>query len=140
MSNSLFRTKKIENILAEGSDDVHGGGSLKRVLSMRDLTFFGIAAILVQEVLVAWVGPFFMEGQCGHIICDHRHCMRLYGPVLFGICQSYTGGRQCLHYAYASFGELFAWIIGWALIMEYSIVISMWLIAGVIILLPFSKR
>ena len=40
MSNSLFRTKKIENILAEGSDDPHGGGGLKRVLTVRDLTFF----------------------------------------------------------------------------------------------------
>ena len=48
MSNSLFRTKKIENILAEAerSDDPHGSGGLKRVLTVRDLTFFGIAAIL----------------------------------------------------------------------------------------------
>ncbi|MFZ1369358.1 MAG: amino acid transporter, partial [Ferruginibacter sp.] len=46
MSNSLFRTKKIKDILAEGSDDPHGGGGLKRVLTVRDLTFFGIAAII----------------------------------------------------------------------------------------------
>ena len=45
MSTSLFRTKKIESILAEGGDDTHGDGGLKRVLSMKDLTFFGIAAI-----------------------------------------------------------------------------------------------
>ena len=46
MSNSLFRRKNITNILAEGSDDSHGGHGLKRVLTVKDLTFFGIAAIL----------------------------------------------------------------------------------------------
>ena len=45
MANSLFRTKKIENILAEGSVDPNEGGGLNRVLSVRDLTFFGIPAI-----------------------------------------------------------------------------------------------
>ena len=39
MANALFRTKKIENILAEGSDDSHGGAGLKRVLTLKDLTF-----------------------------------------------------------------------------------------------------
>ena len=46
MSNSLFRRKSISNILNEGADDVHGSGGLKRVLTVKDLTFFGIAAIL----------------------------------------------------------------------------------------------
>ncbi len=46
MPNSLFRTKKIESILKEGSDDSHGSSGLKRVLNVRDLTFFGIAAII----------------------------------------------------------------------------------------------
>ena len=46
MSNSLFRTKKISAILSEGGDESHGGGGLKRVLNVRDLTFFGIAAII----------------------------------------------------------------------------------------------
>ena len=46
MSKSLFRTKKIESILKEGSDDGHGASGLKRVLTVRDLTFFGIAAII----------------------------------------------------------------------------------------------
>ena len=46
MPNSLFRKKNIASILAEGSDDPHAGDGLKRVLTVRDLTFFGIAAIL----------------------------------------------------------------------------------------------
>ena len=39
MSSSLFRTKKISAILSEGGDESHGGGGLKRVLNVRDLTF-----------------------------------------------------------------------------------------------------
>jgi len=42
MANSLFRIKKIDSILSQGGDDHHGKEGLKRVLNVRDLTFFGI--------------------------------------------------------------------------------------------------
>ena len=48
MSNSLFRRKDISSILSDsskGDTDVHSHG-LRRVLTVRDLTFFGIAAII----------------------------------------------------------------------------------------------
>jgi hypothetical protein len=45
MSSSLFRTKKIDAILKTAADEGHGN-SLRRVLTARDLTFFGIAAII----------------------------------------------------------------------------------------------
>lgn len=95
---------------------------MNRVLSLRDLTFFGIAAII-------GAGSFSSLGQA----CFNG------GPgvvVLFVICAIACGFTAMCYaefasripvagsaytYAYASFGELFAWIIGWALIMEYSI-------------------
>ncbi len=46
MNNSVFRRKNISSILAEGDDGTHGSQKLKRVLTARDQTFFGIAAIL----------------------------------------------------------------------------------------------
>lgn len=125
MSNSLFRTKNIDKILRDAetmADDPHAGGGLKRVLSLRDLTFFGIAAII-------GAGSFSSLGQA----CYNG------GPgvvVLFIMCAIACGFTAMCYaefasripvagsaytYAYASFGELFAWIIGWALIMEYSI-------------------
>ena len=125
MSNSLFRTKNIDKILRDAetmADDPHAGAGLKRVLSLRDLTFFGIAAII-------GAGSFSSLGQA----CYNG------GPgvvVLFIICAIACGFTALCYaefasripvagsaytYAYASFGELFAWIIGWALIMEYSI-------------------
>ncbi|MFM6925994.1 MAG: amino acid permease [Ferruginibacter sp.] len=122
MSNSLFRTKKIANILAEGSDDPHGGGGLKRVLTVRDLTFFGIAAILGAGSFSS-LGYAVFHGGPGVVILF----------VITGIACAFTAfcysefasripvAGSAYTYAYASFGELFAWVIGWALIMEYSI-------------------
>ena len=125
MSNSLFRTKNIDKILRDAAamaEDPHGGGGLKRVLTMKDLTFFGIAAII-------GAGSFSSLGQA----CYNG------GPgvvVLFIICAIACGFTALCYaefasripvagsaytYAYASFGEVFAWVIGWALIMEYSI-------------------
>ena len=121
MSNSLFRTKNIDKIVAEGSDDSHGGG-LKRVLTVKDLTFFGIAAILGAGSFSSLGGAVFNGGP-GVIVLF----------IITGIACAFTAfcysdfasripvAGSAYTYAYASFGEVFAWIIGWALIMEYSI-------------------
>lgn len=122
MSNSLFRTKKISSILSEGGDDAHGGGGLKRVLTLKDLTFFGIAAIIGAGSFSS-LGAAVFSGGPGVVVLF----------VITGIACAFTAfcysefasripvAGSAYTYAYASFGELFAWIIGWALIMEYSI-------------------
>jgi len=122
MGNSLFRTKKIESILSEGSDDPHGGGGLKRVLSVRDLIFFGIAAILGAGSFSSLGGAVFQGGP-GVVIL---FIITAIACAFTALCYSEFASRipvagSAYTYAYASFGELFAWIIGWALIMEYSI-------------------
>jgi len=119
--NQLFRKKEISELVKEG-DGVHESTGLKRVLSVRDLTFFGIAAILGAGSFSSLGGAVFSGGPgvvflfiitaiaCGFTaFCYSEFASRI--PVAGS---AYT-------YAYASFGELFAWIIGWALIMEYSI-------------------
>jgi amino acid transporter len=122
MSSSLFRTKKIESILAEGSDDSHGGGGLKRVLTVRDLTFFGIAAILGAGSFSS-LGFAVFHGGPGVVIL---FVITGIACAFTALCYSEFASRipvagSAYTYAYASFGELFAWVIGWALIMEYSI-------------------
>lgn len=124
MSNSLFRTKKIENIIAdntEGGDAVHAAG-LKRILSVRDLTFFGIAAIIGAGSFSS-LGEACFKGGPGVVIL-FVICGIACGFTAF--CYSEFASRipvagSAYTYAYASFGEIFAWIIGWALVMEYSI-------------------
>src|SRR5258706_7793487 len=122
MSNSLFRTKKISSILSEGSDDPHGGGGLKRVLTVKDLAFFGIAAILGAGSFSSLGGAVFHGGP-GVVIL---FVIPGVACAFTAFCYSEFASRipvagSAYTYAYASFGELFAWIIGWALIMEYSI-------------------
>lgn len=124
MSNSLFRTKKIENILAEshaGANEEHASG-LNRVLTVRDLTFFGIAAIIGAGSFSS-LGSAVFNGGPGVVV------LFIITGIACGftaLCYSEFASRipvagSAYTYAYASFGELFAWIIGWALIMEYSI-------------------
>jgi APA family basic amino acid/polyamine antiporter len=123
MIKQLFRTKKIESILAENphGDDHHGSG-LKRVLNTRDLTFFGIAAILGAGSFSSLGGAIFNGGP-GVIFL---FIITAIACAFTALCYSEFASRipvagSAYTYAYASFGELFAWIIGWALIMEYSI-------------------
>ena len=125
MSHPLFRTKKIDKILRDAAtmaEDPHAGAGLKRVLTMRDLTFFGIAAIigagsfssLGLAVFSGGPGVVILFIICG-IACGFTAlCYSEFASRIPVAGSAYT-------YAYASFGELFAWVIGWALIMEYSI-------------------
>jgi amino acid transporter len=123
MANSLFRKKKIESILAEGADDAHGGGgSLKRVLTVKDLTFFGIAAIIGAGSFSS-LGDAVFKGGPGVVVL---FIITGIACAFTAFCYSEFASRipvagSAYTYSYASFGELFAWIIGWALIMEYSI-------------------
>jgi len=124
MANSLFRTKSISNILAEaekGNTDGHKH-TLHRVLTARDLTFFGIAAILGAGSFSSLGGAVFHGGP-GVVIL---FVITAIACAFTALCYSEFASRipvagSAYTYAYASFGELFAWIIGWALIMEYSI-------------------
>lgn len=122
MSSSLFRKKNISSILAEGADESHGTHGLKRVLTVKDLTFFGIAAILGAGSFSS-LGSAVFHGGPGVVIL---FVITAIACGFTALCYSEFASRipvagSAYTYAYASFGELFAWIIGWALIMEYSI-------------------
>ncbi len=123
MSSSVFRTKKISKIIADAAANEEGHSSgLKRVLTMKDLTFFGIAAILGAGSFSSLGGAVFNGGP-GVIVL---FAITAIACAFTAFCYSEFASRipvagSAYTYAYASFGELFAWIIGWALIMEYSI-------------------
>jgi basic amino acid/polyamine antiporter, APA family len=123
MSNSVFRTKDIAKIVADNKKNEEGHASgLHRVLNVRDLTFFGIAAILGAGSFSSLGGAVFSGGP-GVVIL---FIITAIACAFTAFCYSEFASRipvagSAYTYAYASFGELFAWIIGWALIMEYSI-------------------
>ncbi|HTI08068.1 MAG TPA: amino acid permease [Puia sp.] len=124
MSNSLFRKKSIDKIVRdaeEGLSDGHGGG-LKKVLNVRDLTFMGIAAV-VGAGIFSTIGLAAYDGGPGISL------LFVLTAVTCGfsaLCYAEFASRvpiagSAYTYAYVSFGELVAWIIGWALILEYAI-------------------
>lgn len=118
--SNLFRRKPIETILKQGGDGEHSG--LSKVLTVKDLTFFGIAAILGAGSFSS-LGSAVFNGGPGVIFL---FVIVAIACAFTAFCYSEFASRipvagSAYTYAYSSFGELFAWIIGWALIMEYSI-------------------
>ncbi len=124
MSNSLFRKKSIAKINADaaaGLADGHGSG-LKKVLGVKDLTFMGIAAVIGAGIF-STIGTAAFNGGPGisllfvitAITCGFSAlCYAEFASRVPIAGSAYT-------YAYVSFGEVVAWIIGWALILEYAI-------------------
>lgn len=121
MLSSLFRKKSTTTVLKQGGDG-EDHGSMHKVLTVRDLTFFGIAAVIGGGTFSA-IGNACFEGGPGvtllYIICGIACGFTAMCYAEFASRVPVSGSAYT--YAYVSFGELFAWIIGWALIMEYSI-------------------
>ncbi len=124
MANSLFRKKSIDKIAADaaaGLSDGHSGG-LKKVLGVRDLTFMGIAAVIGAGIF-STIGTAAFNGGPGIVF------LFIITAITCGfsaLCYAEFASRvpiagSAYTYAYVSFGELVAWIIGWALILEYAI-------------------
>ena len=126
MANHLFRKKNIQTILRdaqEGLSDSEGHHTdLKRVLRVRDLTFMGIAAVIGTGVFTAIGSASFHGGPAvillfgfTAIACSFAaYCYAEFASTIPVSGSAYT-------YSYVSFGEIFAWIIGWDLLMEYAI-------------------
>ncbi|HJP62111.1 MAG TPA: amino acid permease [Mucilaginibacter sp.] len=127
MSKSIFRKKTIERILSDvasgfGDGEHSGDPHLKKELRVRDLTLMGIAAV-VGAGIFSTIGEASFQGGPGvsilfvitAITCGFSAlCYAEFAARIPVAGSAYT-------YAYASFGELIAWIIGWDLLMEYAI-------------------
>ena len=134
MANSLFRKKSIAQIQADaeagleheelvpgapGEEHITG---LRRSLTTFDLTMLGIAAI-VGAGIFAMVGEASFKGGPGVVF------LFVFAAIACGfaaLCYAEFASKipiagSAYTYAYASFGELLAWIIGWDLLVEYAI-------------------
>lgn len=134
MSNSLFRKKSIAQIQADAAagfseaEIVPGQPAdehvvtLRRTLGTFDLTMLGIAAIIGAGIF-AMVGQASYNGGPGVIF------LFVFAAIACGfaaLCYAEFASKipiagSAYTYAYASFGELLAWIIGWDLLVEYAI-------------------
>jgi basic amino acid/polyamine antiporter, APA family len=120
---NLFRKKTVSAILKQvEKDEADGVHKMGRHLGVRDLTAFGIAAIIGAGIF-STIGQASADGGPGVILlflftalaCSFAaFCYAEFASMVPVSGSAYT-------YSYVAFGEMFAWIIGWALIMEYGI-------------------
>ena len=120
MSRALLRTKPLKRIMNEAANKDSG---MKRVLGALDLTAIGVGAIIGAGIFVLTgtaaktaAGPSIMLSY----VFAGTAC------ILAALCYAEFATRMPISgsaytYAYATVGELCAWIIGWDLILEYTI-------------------
>ena len=122
MANRLFATKSYKMLMEE----MAGEHRLRRVLGPVALTSLGVGAII-------GTGIFVLTGIAAH---DKTGPALMLSFVFAGIACIFAAlcyaefasmvpvAGSAYTYAYATMGELFAWIIGWDLILEYAVASS----------------
>ena len=119
MANQLFERKPLKLLLEE----MAGENRLRRVLGPVQLTSLGVGAIIGAGIFVATgaaahnvAGPALMLSYVvAGITCVFAAlCYAEFASMVPVAGSAYT-------YAYATLGELFAWIIGWDLVLEYAV-------------------
>jgi APA family basic amino acid/polyamine antiporter len=120
MDSNLFKVKSLEQLVG---DVEHGGRALRRSLSAWDLTLLGIGAIIGTGIFVLTgtaaanqAGPAItLSYLAAGLACAFAAlCYAEFASMIPIAGSAYT-------YAYATLGELVAWMIGWDLILEYAV-------------------
>ena len=122
MAGSLFRTKSIDQLMADSGVTGEGGG-LKRTLGAFALVALGIGAIIGAGLFVRTAaaiaeraGPSvtlaFMVAGVGCAFAGL--CYAEFASIIPIAGSAYT-------YSYVTMGEFVAWIIGWDLVLEYAV-------------------
>jgi len=120
MASKLFATKPIGTILAEAAETSEH--SLKRALGPVNLVTLGIGAIIGAGIFVL-TGTAAAQFAGPAIVLSFA--IAGVGCVFAGLCYAEFASMipiagSAYTYGYATMGELVAWIIGWALVLEYA--------------------
>ncbi len=116
----IQRVKPLARILAEGADTTHG---LKRSLGPWQLTAMGIGAIIGTGIFVlTGVAAATRAGPALTISFIVAGIVSAFAALCYSeVASKIPISGSAYTYAYATFGELLAWIIGWDLILEYAL-------------------
>ncbi len=111
---SLFRTKPLD-------PHAHDSG-LHRCLTAFDLTLLGIGAIIGAGIFVlTGIAAALKAGPAISLSYILAGFAAMFAALSYAELSASIGGSgSAYNYAYISFGEMIAWIIGWALILEYA--------------------
>jgi basic amino acid/polyamine antiporter, APA family len=120
VDSNLLSTKSIEKLVG---DVEHGTKALRRSLSALDLTLLGIGAIIGTGIFV--LTGTAAANQAGPAIVVSYVAAGL-ACAFAGLCYAEFAAMipiagSAYTYAYATLGEVFAWMIGWDLILEYAV-------------------
>jgi basic amino acid/polyamine antiporter, APA family len=119
-SNSIFRKKSVSNVLSQ-QESSHGTGLVK-ILGVRDLTSFGIAAIIGAGIFSTIGRASFDGGPAVTLLFLFVSIACVFTALCYAQFASLVPvSGSAYTYGYISFGEIFAWVIGWALILEYAV-------------------
>jgi APA family basic amino acid/polyamine antiporter len=115
----LFQTKPLDRILAESESQ----NALKRSLGPGALVALGVGAVIGAGIFSLTGVAAATNSGPGLVF---SFVLAAIGCSLAGLCYSEFAtmipvAGSAYTYAYASFGELWAWIIGWDLILEYAV-------------------
>lgn len=120
--NSLFRKKNVGQILDEIKSNEAEGSSLHKNLKLRDLVSLGIAAIIGAGIFSTIGNASFNGGPAVVFLFVFTAIACLFSALCYAeFASTIPISGSAYTYAYTTFGELMAWILGWALVMEYSI-------------------
>lgn len=118
----LLRRKSVQDLQNGGADDAEGP-KLNKVLTSRDVFNHGVAAII-------GTGIFVLTGVAAH---DHAGPGIILSFLLAGFACAFVSfayaelssmipvSGSAYTYTYATLGEIFAWLIGWDLLLEYAV-------------------
>jgi len=117
---SIFRKKSLETLLAQAADSDKG---LKRTLGSWALITLGIGAIIGAGLFVRTAAA---SAEAAGPAVTLSFVVAAIGCAFAGLCYAEFASMipiagSAYTYAYATMGELIAWIIGWALILEYAL-------------------
>ena len=124
MWEKLFRRKDIESIRRELREVELGpeSGRLTKTLTLFDLVCFGIAAIIGAGIFSTIGSAAAAGGPAVSVLFVISAVTCLFSALCYAeFAARIPVSGSAYTYSYAAFGELVAWIIGWDLLMEYSI-------------------
>lgn len=116
----LYRIKTISDIHAHSI--ANGQHEMKKSLNVRDLTAMGIAAIVGAGIFSTIGNAAVNGGPAVSLLFVFTAVACGFSALCYAqFASSIPISGSAYTYAYASFGELIAWVIGWNLIMEYAV-------------------
>ncbi|XTZ16153.1 amino acid permease [Micromonospora echinospora] len=121
---SVLRTKPIKDVIAQSeADGEDGGPGLKRRLGARDLTGFGIG-IVIGTGIFTLTGLEAREHAGPGVVVSFAIAglVALLAALCYAeLASSVPAAGSAYTYAYATMGEIVAWIIGWDLLLEFAL-------------------